>query len=536
MTCERPASTEGARTRAGGRPDARWSASGVAALLLTMAGLACSCSDETLTQLVVVVDSDLPPGAFDALRLDVIAPSGGRSSATLDVGSARPLPATLSLVHSGGALGPIEITATALRGGDEVVSRTVRTGFVAGETRQVTLHLLGRCVEERCGEGLSCGESGCASPDKPAETLPRWNGAVPPALRPAAPVDGGAPDADATPPIDGGGDGGPPADAEPDAPVADAAVDAGPACPLRHPPPRPAVAPDPAGFQRFFAVQRMELGVGTPGAWRDIGLDLDDRCTSSDTPLEELECETRIGAGHPDGEEGIDNQFGASIINALTVGDPDLLSDFNTSFARGIYGLVLTVSGWNLTPEDDAVSVALLEADSGHGPLGGVPEHIGEDVWTVSTDSLIDGDLERPLCAGTGYVTGGVVVAQLPSRCGFRLLSADDNVIDVRLSRPLVMATISPTAPSFGSGLLVGRWRVDDFVGSFDQISGILCPGPARMALMRAADASADVLAEDPPDPAIPCDAISFGARFRGNPATVSPVVGPAFTPIDYCP
>lgn len=507
-------------------------------LVVALASALVGCSEDALTQLVVVVDSDLPGDAIDELTIDVRAPTGTHYTASLPVDATRPLPASVSLVHRGGPLGPLEIVVDARRASATVVTRLVRTSFVRGETRAWTVRLLGACAGRACDAGSTCGERGCTSPDVEPASLDRWTGRLPPPLSPEpvaldAEVDGA--------PIDGStredvrdlgalGDAGDlgPADAGHDA------GDAAPACVPRHPPERPASS-DPSGSQRFFAIERFDIGTGTGDAWRAIGLDLDDRCTTSESEPDALECRTRVGAGHPDGDEGIDNQFGAAIIPAITAFDPLLFEDFNTSFLRGTYGLVLSVSGWNLSSNDDAVVVALLEATSGYGPAG-PPEHIGADRWVIGTDSLIGGDLERPLCSGSGYVADGVVVAQLPSRCGFRIVSADGNLVDVRLSRPTVMATIEGRAPGFGDGLLVGRWRVSDFVDVFRYVSDVYCPDMLGPTLEMALRTASDVRAEGDADPSAECDAVSFGARFRAGPAFVEPTVGPSFTETDYCP
>lgn len=498
--------------------------------MLGLLALLAGCGDDPLTQLVLVVDSDLPSEAMDTLRVEVVSPTDQRSTALFPIdGVARRLPATLSLVHGGGPLGPVQIHAAATLGSDVIVERFVRTGFTAGQTRTVTLRLVGGCAGRTCDGDQTCGEEGCESPDVSPGSLPPWRGTVPPPLSPQ-PIPAADAGPDATPPDAG------PLDAGPDAPDAEPPPDAGPACPLRHEPPRPSVAPSPEGFQRYFAIERMELGTAAPDAWRVIGLDLDDRCTTSETPLEELECSTRIAAGHPDGEEGIDNQFGASILPSIAEYDVDVLIDYNQSFRRGLYGLVFSVSGWNRLPDDDAVVVAVLEATEGVGPTGGPPEFLGDDVWTVTQDSLVGRDLERPLCSGTGYVSGGIVVGKLPSRCGFRITSENEHTVQVILTRATALIDIDEGSSTFGQGTLSGRWRVADFTNTFESIGEAFCPDAAGPVISAALNAAADVLAEGSADPSVRCDAISFGASFQVQQARISPTVGPSLTPRDWCP
>lgn len=512
----------------------------LAGLVLAAAFAASAgCSEDPLTQLVVSVDTDLPSDAFDTIRVEVVSPSGTRSSATFPIdGSLRRLPATLSLVHAGGALDPVSLVVAATRGPDLVVVRAVRTGFVANQTRTIHVRLLGLCAGVTCDPMVStCNDDGvCDGIDVPAASLPAWSGRVPPPLMPEPiPVRDAGPDpmdADAEPDPDLG-----PRDMGPDDDVLDLGpIDAGPVCEPRHAPPRPSVGASPEGFQRFFAVERLELGLSSTTAWREIGLDLDNRCTTAESEPEELECATRIRSGHPDGEAGVDNQFGASLLPAIADYDEDLLLDYNQSFRRGLYGLVFSVSGWNREMDDDAVQVAVLEATSGVGPTGGFPEFLGDDVWTISQDSLVGRDIERPLCSGSGWVTGGVVVGQLPSRCGFRITSENEHTVQVVLSRATVVIDIDEGSATFGQGSVAGRWRTADFINSFEYIGEGFCADAAGPVISAALNSAADVVSEGAADPMLACDAISFGASFAVGPAAIAATIGPSFTPRDWCP
>jgi hypothetical protein len=159
----------------------------VAALLLALA----SCSSP-VTELVVVVDSDhTVPSELDAITIEVTEPSGMVESRTADLG-ATPLPITLGLTHRGGPLGTVGIVVRGQLGPDMVVTRTIRTSFVAGESRLVRLDLLRRCEDATCSGEETCDENGCVAIDVPGSSLPRFE--VVERLD-AAPVDAAADDA-----------------------------------------------------------------------------------------------------------------------------------------------------------------------------------------------------------------------------------------------------------------------------------------------------------------------------------------------------
>ncbi|MFW5925028.1 MAG: hypothetical protein ACOCV4_02615, partial [Myxococcota bacterium] len=151
--------------------------------LSAFALVGAACSDDELTQLVVVVDSDLEvPAELEAFELEVMG-TGGETvfaeSYDLTPSEAPALPVTLGLTPASDELAPITVRATGSTAGG-TIERVVRTGFVAGETRALLLFLLERCVDVSCPPEETCGPSGtCVSVDVPPEALPEWQGEPP---------------------------------------------------------------------------------------------------------------------------------------------------------------------------------------------------------------------------------------------------------------------------------------------------------------------------------------------------------------------
>src|SRR5688572_13527868 len=87
------------------------------ASLLLGAGPGCS---QTPTEVVLIVDSDLAvPGEIDGVEIVVLGPGGGTTTLRTDLraeGAPR-FPLTVGLEPEGDVLGPVEVTATARRGG-----------------------------------------------------------------------------------------------------------------------------------------------------------------------------------------------------------------------------------------------------------------------------------------------------------------------------------------------------------------------------------------------------------------------------------
>lgn len=157
-----------------------------------LALLALPACTGDITELVVVVDSDLRiPDEIDRVLVVTDATAIGgqlheREAALAGVGALE-LPLTLSLVHTGGPLGPVRISAIGRRAGD-VVTRRAEVSFVEGRSIALVLQLTRACVGVICSEGETCANGACRSVVvRPGELVPLPSGSD------AGPDDGGRP-------------------------------------------------------------------------------------------------------------------------------------------------------------------------------------------------------------------------------------------------------------------------------------------------------------------------------------------------------
>jgi hypothetical protein len=125
-------------------------------------GAACEEDAKPLTQIVVVVDSDLPvPDVLDALHMEV---SGTKPMPEIDtpLDADHTLPRTLGLVYSGGKLGPLRVLARGMRHGDMVVERMADVTFQKDRTVKLALALTHECVQKpACPEDQTCDHGEC---------------------------------------------------------------------------------------------------------------------------------------------------------------------------------------------------------------------------------------------------------------------------------------------------------------------------------------------------------------------------------------
>jgi len=161
--------------------------------LAVLAALSCSPDSQPLTQVMVIVDSDM--AQIDSLRVRVEGMGDPRVATAKDL-EKRPLPRTVAIVHRGGPLGPITVTAEALVGEATLVSRRAELSFVRGRNLKLVLELDQSCVGVKCEDPRkdTCIAGVCESVDVDASKLSDWNGKLPNHSDAGASADGGTED------------------------------------------------------------------------------------------------------------------------------------------------------------------------------------------------------------------------------------------------------------------------------------------------------------------------------------------------------
>lgn len=318
-------------------------------------------------------------------------------------------------------------------------------------------------------------------------------------------------------------------------------------CASRRPPARPSTADGADGPEVVFGLRQVFLDQG--GAWSTTGYDLDGLCTVS--PDFVGEC-TRGGPPQADGVEGIDNVFGDGLYPIVEATVPGLEEMAIAAQEEGRGLPILRVRGWNGTPDDPQIRVAIMQGvfgTSAEGPDGGppavtitspteftladgspvpLPVWDGEDFLWPRTDAFLAGDPEQPFIVDdAAYVADGVFVARLPDQVDI-VFPTDDVGVLVRLTDAVATGVLSADGMELQPVTVAGRWRIVDLLSTAQNVG--ICMTDARYGLLvsqlnRIADVRS--MPPEPGDPPSPCDAISIGVTFRGTRARLaSPTPG----------
>jgi len=267
--------------------------------------------------------------------------------------------------------------------------------------------------------------------------------------------------------------------------------------------------------------------------WREIGLDLDDLDTQ--LPDVEVECVPPDDSAEPqlDGEEGIDNVFGAELFPVVSLAVTDLQARARENHLAGLGTILLRASEWNGTANDPRLTIELTQAAAGTSADPGAVEFDGFDLVNVSDglpapapewdggdhffardDTYFGGE---PLVRDdNAYIADGVVVMRLPDRVNILFFVGADAGINVRLTDAYAFATLDDEQMNLTTATVAGRWRTIDLIESGDNIG--VCVGSAERTIVENQLAKiADVRSTpDTGGPGVACDAVSLGVEFTG--------------------
>ncbi|MGE0784458.1 MAG: hypothetical protein AB7S26_02135 [Sandaracinaceae bacterium] len=319
--------------------------------------------------------------------------------------------------------------------------------------------------------------------------------------------------------------------------LVDAGHDAGPpvACDLRRPPERPAMPDGDDGLDHLFGMRDVVLD--QEEEWRNIGFDLDGRCTVE--PNYDTECvPPRRRTPPADGNGGIDNSFGENLFPLVDVAVMGLEDTAHSADVEGTMPVV-RVRGWNGMDDDARVDVAFSTAiftvpnDGSDAPVPFdiiqykpfvvgttdmqiYPVYDGTDYAFLRDDTFFEGNVDRPLIGDdNAYIANRVVVARLPDAFEIVFPSRVAGVV-VRLSDAIAVARISDDGMNLENATVAGRWRVLDLLSTAENV-GLCSDNPQYDILTGTLDAIADIRSQPGTGgPGVMCDAVSIGVTFTG--------------------
>jgi hypothetical protein len=289
-------------------------------------------------------------------------------------------------------------------------------------------------------------------------------------------------------------------------------------------PPAPIASDDTTETTFVVAIRSVDFGEdeGVPR-----GFDLDGRCTCGPeaNPSETYPSSCKLQRDSEsvcDGEDGIDGQSARLFKQFATAENGFDSSQMSFGADKGFWSVLLRIEKYNGTPNDDTVRASLYSAVARSEP----PLWDGTDVWNVDPRSLADGvSVDQPLLSTeSAYVADGRLVMSLDSSPLFFTDGIAGGVLTIRLVSSFFVARIesSPSGTRLVDGTLTGKWPAADIFSSLDDFraEGVpVCTNDVSFFFLKTALCNGLDINAGAPNPAEPCDAISFGISFEAEPA-----------------
>ncbi len=270
--------------------------------------------------------------------------------------------------------------------------------------------------------------------------------------------------------------------------VEDTAVDAGPPPPARAPsrPSGPAVASG-TGKTLWLAVRTYSYGLTDSSgkvsdtAWKSYGYDLDEVCTGERDSIENLNtCRRPAGAEQDsliDGERCRDNNFGRNVGGILGL-IPDAEKSLNDLVLSGSTTWLLRIDDVDPSNDDAFAPGALYRSSDDR--MTTPPLWDGNDDRGVQSDSLVDGDLNRPILAfPRGFISDGVWVSGDPTQLAVIAPISSVGFFPLHLESAFITLELDAARTTGAHGLLVGALPASEIQPTFDPIADFfrVCPG-----------------------------------------------------------
>lgn len=300
-------------------------------------------------------------------------------------------------------------------------------------------------------------------------------------------------------------------------------------------------------------------GALDPNAWKEIGLDLDGKCTGTDTCSGAdgpAACAPTVPQVAVDGDYCRDNTFGRVEFQAALI--PEVaktygLSDdaFNCALCVGAYSFLVRLTEYNGLADDESVRVDLYPSPGLEKVL---PWNCADPTWTqrpcftpdmpwtVQSDTLTiqRGGPELPdskLFDDQAYVRQGYLVAALPDDTQFWFPGYKALVVayPVRLQKAVVTGRVVKGTDGvwrIEDGIIAGRARGADLVKGF-RLIGFCDKDPNYKLMTDFVAKNLDLLGSGENDPNVTCDAMSVGLAFEARQATAGKVAKVA--PLEEC-
>ncbi len=287
------------------------------------------------------------------------------------------------------------------------------------------------------------------------------------------------------------------------------------------------VPPDPRGPRAdgsgptVFAISKLYFGDHTydgytDDSWRRYGLDIDGKTTDSTSTDVCMYTPAASESAQEDGDNGIDNSFGHSLVSILTSIVGDAPNQANDVLAGGDSTLLIELDGVGNKPSYSPLPGTLFRST----PLA-TPAWDGTDVRDLDLTSFVADDPARPLLPVLGYMNDRTWVSttRLPTLLfDLHIPTGGHPSLPVPIHRARLMMRVEPNNRT-ATGVISGILTTEEVV-SWARVFGepfsrrIVCDELVFEVFAQEIRQAQDILDDGTNESGQPCNALSFGIGF----------------------
>lgn len=293
----------------------------------------------------------------------------------------------------------------------------------------------------------------------------------------------------------------------------------------------------PPGEGTTLALNKLRFGTEVAGGWKKIGMNIDGLVS---TGMSTDVCQTNSNGdpdfAYPDGDNGIDNAFGKSLLPLILFHNPEYTERVNMYLEEGMFNAMLKM--YCIPPTGDAQIISKV---FGGTALGSTPAYNGTDVWPVAPELL--SDLQDPESSTLVFEQSSVIGNTFDSGPNEEFIlsipledDAGEQTLKLSLHAARLILTLSEDRKS-AKGVLAGVLNTEEAIDQVKKIAWIadICEDKAFLNAIDLIRQMSDIMTDGTQDPSATCDGISFGVEIEMAEIQIGEV-GPAAPPVMACP
>jgi hypothetical protein len=311
---------------------------------------------------------------------------------------------------------------------------------------------------------------------------------------------------------------------------------------------RPPAAPEGAGpadgtdtvvlaMNKLFLGDTDRNGTASTTAWKKYGYNLDGKVSTK--AAKDL-CKPPKGgtpsSTYPDGDDGIDNAFGKTLMPIIGGLANDPTGSVQEAIDKGSFTIMLAFEKLGAGKDYNPLLTKLY----GGATLDPAPKWDGTDEWPLVPELL--NNASDPGSAKvqfpTSYVADNTWVSGSEGTVKLSI-SVQGYALSLNINKAIISAKLAADHKSASDGIIAGVLDTEQLIAELKKIAGNfdagMCDGTVFDGIANQLRGASDIMKDGSQDPSQTCDGISIGLGFDATEVKLGPIAPAAEPGEDPC-